>query len=90
MIEVLRSWSGGPFREFADVRPTPSWGGPYDGKLPYAGSYICEACGGRCTGVYIASQFMGSSPVGIDKKWVCGPCKDAGKPKREQPKRFKK
>jgi hypothetical protein len=80
-VEVLRSWDGGPLRQFSDD-PQSGWS-PYDnGPRKYAGSYVCENCGAKCVGVYFVSQ---NPPPGSAKSWICGPCKEKLRPKQAVP-----
>jgi hypothetical protein len=86
-IEVLRTWPGGPLREFAVIRPKPGWGIPYDGPRPYANCYVCERCRKSCFGVYFLELESNYAQIALGKSasvdsprcheqlWVCGSCK---------------
>ena len=89
-VEVLRSWEGGPLREFSAIRPKAGWGTPYQGIRSYANSYICETCRRPAVGVYPVRQNTGASTANGAILWVCRPCKTSLEPKQEQPKHLRR
>jgi hypothetical protein len=84
-IEVLRSWEGGPLREFSDTRARSHWTNYHGGPKSYAGNYVCENCMAKTSGVYSVRLNSGGTTASFELKWLCGPCKTLLLPKQEQP-----
>lgn len=75
--EVLRSWEGGPLRQFSPdhIGSFISYADSRSPSSVFAGSYVCEGC---------MSPTGGVRRSGTSKRWLCAPCLDAEKPKREK------
>jgi hypothetical protein len=103
-VEILRSWPGGPLREFATTRPTGNWGIPYQSKerqRQYANRYVCDACQQPSNGVYSLpspkalpatkdAKISTSAPPSGALIWLCGRCRDRLRPKEAQPEQLRR
>ena len=66
-----------PDKEYAEVPVVVMWpGGPsrqQRSPRDFTGTYVCQQCQVPVTGVYRLAAV---------KKWLCGPCLDAAKPRK--------
>ena len=85
-VQSKRMWEGGPLRQFSDKQIASNFifysGAGFEG---YAGSYVCDECQRPTPGVYELKVGVQAS-----REWFCGTCREAQRPKQEQPVQLRK
>jgi len=69
-IYILRSWDGGPLRQFSNVKRSPSWLSYEhrgDHRRRFAGRYVCDLCQTPVNGVYEPNYRV--------EAWCCRCCR---------------